>query len=151
MVDSSATGMEALAGLAALNAALAGLPEAYRVWIATRRVDIPGIDGSSRRATAERLMMAAEQAAGRIAAGIGLLKPDGWARLAFRTMNEALARAAHQRAAIQNGRPPAEQATPAWCPFQLAFVLLNLSARGVLGQHPGRWRYDGHCHLSALG
>ena len=51
---------------------------------------------------------------------------DRHARLAFRAMNEAVARAARQREAGQDGDPSAQRA-PRWRPFQLAFILLNLS------------------------
>lgn len=72
----------------------------------------------------------------RIADGIALLGTDAHARLAFRAMNEAVARAARQRNAGPGGNP-ATQARPRWRPFQLAFVLLNL--HGLQDPiHPGR-------------
>ncbi len=49
-------------------------------------------------------------ARGRIAAGIALLGTDARARLAFRAMNEAVARAARQRNAGQGGDPAAVDA-----------------------------------------
>ncbi|CVI54689.1 DISARM system helicase DrmA [Agrobacterium leguminum] len=123
-------GMEDLSKLAArdpdaLVAALSGLPGEYASWIDTEASRIGTIEGEPRRRTAARLLDAARRAQGRIEAGIGLLKKDKWARLAFQAMNEAVARAARQRTAGRNG-DPAAQKQPTWRPFQLAFVLLNL-------------------------
>lgn len=123
-------GMEDLSKLAArdpdaLVAALSGLPGEYASWIDTEASRIGTIDGEPRRRTAARLLDAARRAQGRIEAGIGLLKKDKWARLAFQAMNEAVARAARQRTAGRNGYPAAQK-QPTWRPFQLAFVLLNL-------------------------
>ena len=56
------------------------------------------------------LFAAARQARDRIAAGISLLCGDRHARLAFRAMNEAVARAARQREAGQDGEPAAQSA-----------------------------------------
>ena len=124
-------GMEALAALAAsgpdaLRDALRHLPTHYETWIAQQQATIAGIAGAPRQATAQRLIDSARQARDRIAAGIALLGGDRHARLAFRAMNEAVARAARQREAGQDGDPSAQRA-PRWRPFQLAFILLNLS------------------------
>jgi hypothetical protein len=124
-------GMEALAALAAsgpdaLRGKLRHLPTHYEAWIALQQETISGIAGAPRQATAQRLINSARQARDRIAKGIALLGGDRHARLAFRAMNEAVARAARQREAGQDGDPSAQRA-PRWRPFQLAFILLNLS------------------------
>jgi hypothetical protein len=124
-------GMEALAALAAsgpdaLRDGLRDLPTHYETWIAAQEKTIAGIAGVPRQATARRLVISARQARDRIASGIALLCGDRHARLAFRAMNEAIARAARQREAGQDGDPSAQR-DPRWRPFQLAFILLNLS------------------------
>jgi hypothetical protein len=123
-------GMEALAALAvsgpdALRDAIRHLLSHYDAWIALHQAAISGIAGAPRQATAQRLVDSARQARDRIAAGIALIGGDQHARLAFRAMNEAVARAARQREAGQDGDPSAQRA-PRWRPFQLAFILLNL-------------------------
>ena len=124
--------MEKLAELAASGPdavvdALKDLPPLYETWIAKQENGIAAIAGAPRQATAKRLVASARQARDRIASGIELLRSDVHARLAFRAMNEAVARAARQREAILSGGDPAAQRSPKWRPFQLAFILLNLS------------------------
>src|SRR4029077_4363525 len=102
------------------------LPVHYETWIVQQQATIESIAGAPRQMTAQRLVASARQARDRIAAGISLLGGDRHARLAFRAMNEAVARAARQRDAGQDGDPSAQRA-PRWRPFQLAFILLNLS------------------------
>ncbi len=123
--------MEALAALAASGAdtvadTIKDLPRLYEDWIASQEAGIPAISGPPRQAAATRLIASARHARDRIAAGVELLRTDADARLAFRAMNEAVARAARQRDAILNGGDPAAQKKPKWRPFQLAFILLNL-------------------------
>ena len=131
-IDGVVWGMERLAALAAggadgLRRELEGLPRHYGAWIAERADAIAGIPGPRRRETAERLVEAMRRAHGRIRDGIEVLAAEPpTARLAFAAMNESLARAARQRDAQGNGRSPADQTDPAWRPFQLAFILLNL-------------------------
>jgi hypothetical protein len=124
-------GMESLAVLAAsgpetLRDALRRLPEHYETWIAGQQAAIGNISGAPRQATAKRLIASARQARHRVAEGIELLRSNPHAPLAFRAMKESIARAARQRGAGQGG-DPATQPAPSWRPFQLAFILLNLS------------------------
>ena len=124
--------MEALAEAARsgpedLRRSIEGLPAAYEAWIAGERASVAAIPGAPRQATARRLLDTAGEARRRISAGIELLASDEPARLAFRAMNEAVARANRQREAGPGGDPTAQKA-PKWRPFQLAFILLNLSA-----------------------
>src|SRR6185437_15367234 len=62
----------------------------------------------------------------RIGEGIELLLRDERARCAFRLMNLAVSRAARRRLAGVTS-DPASLAEPRWRPFQLAFILLNVS------------------------
>jgi hypothetical protein len=114
------------AGADTLAASLADLPRQYETWIVAQEAGIGSIAGAPRQATARRLVASARQARDRIAAGIELLRSHPNARLAFRAMNEAIARAARQREATLRGGEPATQPKPKWRPFQLAFILLNL-------------------------
>lgn len=130
-IPSVTFGMEALADTARagpgdLQRALDGLPIAYNAWIVAQGTMIPTISGAPRQAIAQRLIDAARDASRRIADGIALLVSDPHARLAFCAMNEAVARANRQRSAGHGG-DPAIQRPPQWRPFQLAFILLNLS------------------------
>jgi hypothetical protein len=109
-----------------LRRALERLPTAYDAWIAGQSNLIARIDGAARQTTAQRLIDAAREASGRTSQGIALLASDPNARLAFCAMNEAVARANRQRSAGYGG-DPATQDKPKWRPFQLAFILLNLS------------------------
>jgi hypothetical protein len=122
-------GMEPLAALAAqsggaLASSIAQLPLLYDTWIAAQRAAVGPLPGR-RRKTAEQLIESMETAAARIRTGIALVRDDDRARLAFRIMNEAVARAARRRNAGAAGDPTA-QPPPRWRPFQLAFILLNL-------------------------
>ncbi|HEY5105734.1 MAG TPA: DISARM system helicase DrmA [Caulobacteraceae bacterium] len=122
-------GMEALARLAAgdgteLAAALVDLPALYGDWIAGQKVD--GL-APRRAVTARELLSDMRSAQDRIGGGIELLKTDAKARQAFVFMNLALARANCQRSAAQFGGAPEGRRVPAWRPFQLAFILLNLA------------------------
>lgn len=107
----------------AISEALGALPGLYGTWIAaTQREELAGLP-DRRRATGEALVADQERAQDRIAEGIELLTGDGaenrHARTAFRLMNAAVAEAARRR----NPAYP----RPAWRPFQLAFILLNLA------------------------
>lgn len=123
-------GMEALARIASENgAALAGklkpLARYYADWIALERRKVQNL-APRRRETAERLIDAMERANGRVRDGIALLAADETVRLAFQLMNKAVAEAARRRNAGTSKDPALEKA-PVWRPFQLAFILVNLS------------------------
>jgi hypothetical protein len=137
-------GIEALAECAMrgggdLRQALAPLPSLYEAWIALERVKGSSLSGQ-RGATANRLIADMEAARDRVSVGIDLVATNDSARTAFRFMNAAISRAARQRNAGPNGDPAAQRA-PAWRPFQLAFILLNL--KGLVDKtHPDREKAD---------
>lgn len=140
-------GMLALSGHAeqdatALVTALQPLVTGYRAWIERMRAAIgdPQRHLAEHAGTAEDNMRVADRAADRIEAGIELLGSDDIARRAFGFTNHAmhLQRVHTQVATARRDNPEldlaaeavraAEQDTPRWRPFQLAFILLNLPA-----------------------
>ena len=121
--------MDALGALADGNAvasSLMPLVEHYRSWISERSRDVRRLSGH-RRETAEELLRLAGIAADRIERGIAVLRDDPQALDAFRLANRSVSRALGRRLGINS---------PAWRPFQLAFILLNVPSVANAG--------DGH-------
>ena len=111
-------GMETLAPLdgPGIAEAVGPLVSAYTAWITERLGELEPLN-PERKATAERLLGAAQEARDRVAEGLALLQRDPTALLAFQLTNQAMAMAARR------ARPDDE---PRWRLFQLAFLLLNL-------------------------
>ncbi|MEY4246069.1 MAG: hypothetical protein RLZZ245_3654, partial [Verrucomicrobiota bacterium] len=101
---------------AAVNAALIPLVTAYREWILAQKTGLNGLN-KDRQDAAETALGDAAAAADRMERGIAAVCGDAKAFAAFRFANRAMARSASKRMGIPD---------PAWRPFQLAFVLLNL-------------------------
>lgn len=135
-VDGVEFGMHELAALAALGASelterLHPLVDAYSMWTSTQtglKSKDPEIALAARRVeVADGLIKAQELATSRIAEGIRLLGSDDRVRRAFEIMNRGMEMAARQRNAVAQGVAPEATGAPAWRPFQLAFVILNLA------------------------
>jgi hypothetical protein len=124
-------GMDALAAVPsaeALRAAVGPLVTRYRTWIAEQR-QTP-LDTAARRDLAGALLDQCERAADRIAAGLACADdPD--VLEAFQRANKAMADAARQRSPhrYRSTADGGEGRVPTWRPFQLAFLLMNLSAQ----------------------
>jgi hypothetical protein len=102
---------------------LGSLVSQYRTWIESQKAKVPA-SPKRRRATGELLLERAGKAATRIDQGIALLA-DPVCLEAFGIANRAMAMAARQRQGVFEGKDPAS-VKPAWRPFQLAFLLMNL-------------------------
>jgi hypothetical protein len=128
-IKNIALGMEALATAArqgeTLASALDDLPRQYADWRAEQERLVAGL-APRRLETAQVLLANMDAACKRIAGGTALLKSDPMAREAFAIMNEAVAMALRQREAAIKRVKPQDLDPPAWRPFQLAFILLNL-------------------------
>jgi hypothetical protein len=100
---------------------LSSLVTRYTDWI-----DKQGVPGqpARRKETGDQLLVRARLAASRIQVGIDLLQDPTYLE-AFRLMNKAMAATARQRRGEMQGKSP-DSVRPAWHPFQLAFILMNL-------------------------
>lgn len=120
--------LAALTDAADAEAKLLPLVQRYREWIERQRANVPA-NPPKRAQTGQSLLNNARVAADRMERGIRLLARPECLR-AFRWANQTMAEAARRRAngfawskpggSISGGKPPA------WRPFQLAFVLMNL-------------------------
>ena len=120
-------GMEALAAAdspEAVRGMLDPMLEQYGAWIGRqRRVRL---DLEERRDTAAELMDRAERARDRIRGGLDALD-DALVFEAFQITNRTIARAIRQRLSHDSDKKPEDFKPPAWRPFQLAFVLMNMA------------------------
>ncbi len=107
------------------NKRLGGLVAEYRTWIKRQRDSLAALL-PRRKETADELLKRMDNAVGRIKVGIELLG-DPKVLDAFKIANRVMAAAARRREMIRQGKTdPAQVGAPAWRPFQLAFVLMNL-------------------------
>lgn len=120
-------GMEALAAAPSAQAVrdkIGPMLTAYAEWLKKQAAALPS--DPERKRVAQTLLAKAQQARGRIQAGLDALD-DPHVLEAFRLANRAVATAIRQR--LSHDRPdvpPASHKAPEWRPFQLAFVLMNL-------------------------
>ncbi len=96
----------------------------YREWIEKQRGKVP-TSPAKRAETGKSLLDHANVAADRIERGIGLLA-DAECLKAFRLANQSMATAARRRFGPMKNKTVESVPAPAWRPFQLAFLLMNL-------------------------
>lgn len=120
-------GMEEIASSpdsATLQKSLRPIVSQYLAWIKEQHSGVQ-TEQKKRKDTAIKLLQDADLAAKRIDLGIARLS-DAKVFEAFRLANQVMATAARQRNSVIQQKKPEEVTAPAWRPFQLAFVLLNL-------------------------
>ena len=129
-IDGVEFGMESL-GLLADGAiamqVLSPLVTHYRDWIDGQSAGSHVLSGR-RKEVANELVARARRAADRIQVGIALLADPNILE-AFRIANRSMAASGRRRRALEEGKQPNEVSPPAWRPFQLAYILMNL--RGI--------------------
>lgn len=133
-IDGVELRMEELASLKDGNDAkekLGNFVTKYREWIDEQRVSAP-TSPPRRKETSDLLLQRAGLAADRIEAGIALLEEPNCLE-AFRLANKAMAAQGRRRLALLLGKKP-DEIIPAWRPFQLAFILMNLKGIAEPGE-----------------
>ncbi len=127
--------MEELAQLADganAQAKLGPLAKQYRDWIDAQKANVPA-SPKKRKETGEELLKRAVGVARRIEQGIAMLE-DKDCLEAFRIANRVMAAAGKRRLGTFKDKDPAT-IKPAWRPFQLAFLLMNLPGIADLKHH----------------
>ena len=122
--------MEALGSVADADTAknlLNPMVSQYRAWIDSQKIQAQQFTGR-RREIADELVSRASRVATRIEAGINMLDAPNVLE-AFRISNRAMAASGRRRRALEQGVTPNQVPAPAWRPFQLAYLLMNL--RGI--------------------
>ncbi|MDH6106002.1 DISARM system helicase DrmA [Anabaenopsis tanganyikae CS-531] len=134
-VDKVELGMEALAKAStpeALQNMLTPMSDAYAGWIENQRHQCPtdsdrlGLTTAKRLTVAQKLLDRAEVANQRIKAGITALQ-DPEIFTAFSIANRTIARYIRQRVTHGKDITPESVEAPKWRPFQLGFLLMNLT------------------------
>ncbi len=116
-----------------VTSGLREIARSYQDWIAGQAALVDGLPERYREAAHQNLEKCRESLE-RIKAGIDLLATDSIVRQAFQLMNRAMLM--HQRRpAAAKKCPPGEE--PGWYPFQLAFILQELSS---IARHDDRYR-----------
>ena len=127
--------MEVLASLEngeAANQHLGSFVSEYKRWIEDQKKSLSNLS-AHRAETAIELLARAGKAADRIQQGIDLLDNNECLE-AFRIANRAMAAQGKKRLSLQLNKPE-EEIVPAWRPFQLAFILMNLRGIAVPEDH----------------
>ena len=122
-VELSMDALAQLAGVEDAKAKLGSFVGQYRDWIDRQRAKMPQ-SPAKRKETTEELLRLAGIAADRIERGIALLANPKCLE-AFKIANRAMAAAARRRFGVMQGKD-STTVQPAWRPFQLAFILMNL-------------------------
>jgi hypothetical protein len=121
-------GMEAIAAApdaVTVRNMLSGIVTAYTRWIAEQRTQAP-TDSPQRAKVAQSLLDRAAIANQRIEAGLQALD-DPQILEAFQIANRAIATSLRQRSIHDTDKSPDEVSPPKWRPFQLAFLLMNIT------------------------
>ena len=114
----------------AVRAMVGDLVNAYEAWIKDQTGHFPA--RPERQKIATHMMRNAKRAADRIREGLASLNdPD--ALEAFKLANKVIAVALRQRWSQEQDKAPDSFGAPAWRPFQLAFILMNLP--GIIDPH----------------
>lgn len=120
-------GMEALAqatDAATVRGMVGAIVTEYRAWIAAQRTVVMPNQGAAD--VAKALMDRATTACNRMEEGLQALA-DPKVLMAFQIANRAIALARRRQLSQEEGQPPESFSAPAWRPFQLAFILVNLA------------------------
>jgi hypothetical protein len=120
-------GMEALAVVpdyTTVRGMVGPLVTQYRAWIEAQRA--VAIHPQAAADIARDLMDRASRACDRIEAGLKSLE-DPQVLEAFKLMNRVIAIGRRRQLSQELGHPPESFEPPSWRPFQLAFILLNLT------------------------